>query len=82
MVLFLTRMGRDSKGLLGGFLSLVVLAVLSFVEEVQLVFIQNIGLLLAGPATLCALWALAKTSFICSSFRFSSAFSFCRASTD
>lgn len=52
---FLTRMGRDSKGLLGGFLSFVVLAVLSFVEEVQLVFIQNIGLLLAGLAILCPL---------------------------
>ena len=53
--LFLSGMRLDGKGLLGGLFCLVVLAVFCFIEEVQLVFVQNIGLLLAGLAVLCSL---------------------------
>ena len=51
----LPGMGFYCQRFFGGLFCLVVLAVFCFIEEVQLVFVQNIGLLLAGLAVLCSL---------------------------
>ena len=77
----LPGMGFYSKSFFGRFFCLMVLAVFCFIEEVQLVLTQNIGFLLAGLAILGSL-GIGETSFMCSSLRFSSSFSFCNASTD
>ena len=53
--LLLPGVSLDGEGLLGGLLRLVVLTVLCFVEEVHLVFVQNIGFLLAGLTILGSL---------------------------
>ena len=54
-LLFLTGVGVDGKGLLGGFLCLVVLTLFGFVKQAHLVLGQNVGSLLAGLTKPCSL---------------------------